>query len=474
MNAEERRILLLAMAGLAHREAEKLEHLERVFLPLPAHRLALRPEINIIRGGRGAGKSALFKLLTTLHTSDRIRALFDDARLPDAVWIEAFAQSMLHPSEAVLDHLATDHDDDALRAFWLAHLVMRVAEECPDVCNPPAELRSLWLAHRADPARWVPLAKQQIGALDAALRQAEVALDGRNTTVFAAYDHLDRIGAFAPLVRRRYVAALHALWLGSASRYRRIRSKIFLRDDLLEPDFPDASKLRSSSVSIDWEVEHLYRAAVRHMAEVSPELRGWLQGIERGFVLEEKPTLGWMPGPMPEEVQKAFADRLAGEVMGAGVRKGYTYRWIPNHLQDAQKRVVPRSFLVLLGKAASRAAERPMVPGPRLLTPQDLNEALIETSRERVDEIREEYRLVNRLERLRDMSVPLAPAEIVALIAQPVQGEPEGLSADGRAVFDELIRLGVLAIRTDGRVDVPDIYRYGFGIKRKGGAPRPA
>jgi hypothetical protein len=40
-------------------------------------------------------------------------------------------------------------------------------------------------------------------------------------------------------------------------------------------------------------------------------------------------------------------------------------------------------------------------------------------------------------------------------------------------VLDELVRLGVVAIRPDGRVDVPDIYRSGFGILRKGGVARP-
>src|SRR5262249_29606853 len=154
------------------------------------------------------------------------------------------------------------------------------------------------------------------------------------------------------------------------------------------------------SVSIDWDVESLYRATVRHMAEASPGLLTWLRGTKHGFTLDSKHPIGWMPGPMPESVQKAFADRLAGEVMGAGARKGYTYRWIPNHLQDAQTRVVPRSVLVLIGEAARVALKIPLSAGTRLITPQDLAAALIETSRARVGEIREEYKLVNRLENL--------------------------------------------------------------------------
>ena len=477
MNVEQRRPRLEAMTILAHREAENAVDIEQVFLPLPSHRLALRPEIVIVRGGRGAGKSALFKLLGKLRTTDRIRAYFDDNRLPEATWIEAFAQTTSHPSEIVLDNFAENHGEDGLRAFWMAHLLLRVVEEMPGLVEPPPELQAMWTHHRGDPERWVPLAQKHLGAVSSALDQAERELSKRGRMVFATYDHLDRIGTFAPLIRRRYVASLLALWLSLSNRYQKLRAKIFLREDLLdagELGFPDASKLRARSVSLDWDVESLYRATVRHMAGSSPELLSWLQGIKHGFTLEEKPDVGWMPGPMPEAVQKAFADRLAGEVMGAGARKGYTYRWIPNHLQDAQTRVVPRSILVLLGEAAKEAFKHPLSSGSRLIAPPDLAAALIETSKARAGEIGEEYKLVMRLKNLEGMHLLLKPEQVIERVGQPADGEKPGLTTDGRAVLDELVRLGVVAIRSDGRVDVPDIYRFGFGILRKGGVARPS
>jgi hypothetical protein len=36
-----------------------------------------------------------------------------------------------------------------------------------------------------------------------------------------------------------------------------------------------------------------------------------------------------------------------------------------------------------------------------------------------------------------------------------------------------LLALGVLENRSDGRINVPEIYLYGFGIKRKGGVKHP-
>jgi hypothetical protein len=69
-------------------------------------------------------------------------------------------------------------------------------------------------------------------------------------------------------------------------------------------------------------------------------------------------------------------------------------------------------------------------------------------------------------------------SEVIAKLDQPASGEEAGRLIPGAAVFEELRRLGVLVVRDDrygqGRIDVPDIYRYGYGILRKGGVKRPA
>jgi hypothetical protein len=476
VNSEERKLLLRDLTTLDYREAENAPSLKKVFLPLPAHSMALRQEIVIVRGGRGVGKSALFQMLSKLRTTDEVRAYFGDTRLPQATWIDAFSQNAVHPQDTSLDAFAQNQDEVALRAFWMAHLLLRLAQEMPGVADPPENLRALWSEHLSDPVQWVPIAQQSLGVIASGLDRFERALDQQKQLVFATYDHLDRLGTFQPLIRRKYVASLLSLWLSLSNRYRQLRAKIFLREDLLdagELGFPDASKLRARSISIDWDVESVYRVAVRHMANTSKELRSWIQSIKGGVSIRNEPIQGWMPGPMPPEAQKAFADHLAGEIMGTGANKGYTYRWIPNHLQDSNRQVVPRSLLVLLGVAAGQAMKQPLTSGHRLLTTQDLVNALDETSRRRVGEIQEEYKLVNRLKHLENKSLLFEESEVIRLIAKPVDDEPPGLSTDGRAVLEELLRLGVATRRTDGRIDIPDIYRYGFKILRKGGVARP-
>jgi hypothetical protein len=474
MNTEERRRLLGELETLAHREGELVPDPVRVFLPLPSHQLALRPEIVVIRGGRGAGKSALFGLLGRFESTSKLRGFFGDDRIPEATWLEAFAQSAKHPQESVLDGFAkAGADEQALRAFWMAHLLLRVLAEEGDLGTAPADLTLAWTQHPGQPEAWVPLAQRRLGEVASALDGVERALEAKGALLFARYDHLDRIGSFDPDVRRKYVSALLALWLSYSNRYKRLRAKIFLRNDLLdagELGFPDASKLRPRSTSLDWDAESLYRAAVRHMTAV-PGLLAWLRDV-KGLDLEDREEWGLMPGPMPDRIQKAVADRLAGELMGTGARKGYTFRWIINHLKDAEGRVVPRSFLTLLGEAAKLARVKPLGAGKRLLKPQNLVEALAATSEARVGEIKEEYKLVARLENLRGKRLLLPRETVVAHVGRPTAGEPPGLPTDGEPVFEELRRLGVVSLRSDKRVDVPDIYRSGFGILRKGGAAK--
>jgi len=481
VNIGERRPLLEKMSRLKHIEAENI-NAASTFLPLPTHRLALRSEIVVVRGGRGAGKSALFRLLKT--EGDELREFFEDQSLPDARFVDVFSDdSKVHPWPSVLDSLASQVSDAALRAFWMVHLLIRLTREMDKAPALPIGLVQAINGHELEPVYWVSWAEKNLGQVATGLDVIDTYLGAQKLTSFATYDHLDRLGGFDRSTRGRLSSTLLALWLSLSNRFRNLRAKIFLRDDLFEDaerSFPDASKLRPRSVSLDWDVESLYRVVFRHLAAKSDEhpsrqgeMLAWLDSIP-ALTFKQNGKFGLIPGEAPERVQRAFAKKLAGEVMGRGVKKGYTHRWIPNRLQDARVRIVPRSILTLLGNAAEHASQKPLGSNEaRLLRPQSLAAALRQTSLARVTEVAEEYPIVKRLENLRGMIVLLKREDAVAKLGKPVRGEPQGLQVDGNLVLDELVRLGVLKIRDDGRIDVPDIYRYGYGILRKGGVAQP-
>jgi hypothetical protein len=298
--------------------------------------------------------------------------------------------------------------------------------------------------------------------------------------VFASYDHLDRLGLLEQTrsTRQRLVRTLVALWLSLSTRYRNLRGKILLRTDLFEEaerSLAGASKLRPRSVSLAWDTGSLYRLVARHFANRGPatrEMRGWLESA--GIELTDHPggeVFGVMPGPISERTQQLFAKQLAGEVMGKGPKKSYTHRWIPARLKDAGGRIFPRSFLRLFAYAAKAALLDPPGRGP-LIASSHLVQALEATSNDRVNELREEYPVVGRLANLQGQTMPMVKADVLQLLARPTTDD-DGFGKDGASAFEELLRIGVLEIRTDARIDVPDIYRYGYGIKRKGGAATP-
>ena len=456
----------------------------RWFLPLEAHRHALRMEALVVRGGRGAGKSALFGFLRQVQRHPELAVHASVGA--DIAWCDGFDNTQDHPSLEVVGEFDRNAvDDDERRFFWFAWLCVRLAV-ASGTALPPAVQRAL--CGSAAPAALAPAVTRDPQRLAATGRAHLVELSGwldalergRTQPIVVTYDRLDRIGS-SSATRQHMATTLLAMWLSLADRYRRVRPKIFLREDLFQASlskFPDASKLMGRSVVLDWRVEDLYRVLIKHMANVSDGLKDWIEASARGIPLSPGGRLGWLPPPtLPPEgpaSQKHFVDHLAGEWMGSGPKKGRTVHWIPNRLQDAHARAVPRSILGLVRNAAQLALDRgPKGQYLRLLHPEELAGALEATSKARCAELEEEFPVVNRLESLRGQIVMLPRRRAVAALAQVPRAGDDGHGDDGERVLQTLIDLGVMSERQDGRIDIPDIYRYHFGILRKGGVKRP-
>jgi hypothetical protein len=179
-----------------------------------------------------------------------------------------------------------------------------------------------------------------------------------------------------------------------------------------------------------------------------------------------------------EEGFRALMETLVGRYMGANPQKGYTYGWIPNHLQDAAGQTAPRAFLKLFALAAeSRRDKVDSLSGTSLLRPTDLQGALMETSNDRIRELQEEYPWMEALkEALKGLEVPMERQKFLAALRDTEwnqEAERKLPDKSPSSVFNLLKNIGVVALRTDGRVNVPEIYLYGFGLKRRGGISRP-
>jgi len=441
------------------------DELAKRFLHRRQYDRAVDPRVVILRGDRGAGKTALFRVITSPAASALTNA---------ESWWEGYAGTSAHPSGDVIESLtASTPDDRLLRTFWLTHLAGRLLHHDPTL---PAWVPAGYEQAPGDPSSWLADADAQLGRIQSCLDQCERALTDAGRTATVAYDHLDRIGLTNPAARVRSASALMAIWLSLSGRYAAIRGKLFLRNDLYDAGLSqsaDASKLEARALDLAWSTQDLYRALLRRLG-AEDALREWTLATLGDDSLVESGGAGWTPAsPLPPEgspSQKALADGLAGEIMGRGVKKGYTYRWIPNHLQDGHGRIVPRSLFNLVRFAADHALEAsPRAVGRQLLHYTELQAALVKTSDRRVDELAEEYSVVKRVEALRGGMAPFSRSDALAkLDAGAGPGETRG-----EQLVDELIGIGVFTERKDRRLDLPDIYRYGLGVKRKGGSARP-
>jgi hypothetical protein len=323
---------------------------------------------------------------------------------------------------------------------------------------------------------WQPIIYRDFESLNSILDKLDEKLIETDDWLFITYDELDRLvpsyNSLADPIRE-----LLAFWLDRWRRWKRIRPKIFLRTDLFRDDFlsfPDASKLKAHQVTLEWKHSWLYRLLVKRLANSGLEMTEYLQNIPN-LIIKNETDLGWTVSS-DEKLFEELIEIMIGKYMGANAKKGITYRWIPNHLQDAGGRIAPRSFLKLFVLAAERKIKQSEIfdESISLMQPSDLQGALMDTSEDRIRELQEEYPWLESLQNsLLGLEAPI-PINIFLNVLKSSKLIGQQLpSTNPEEILQYLLQLGVIERRSDGRINMPEIYLHGFGVKRKGGVKRP-
>jgi hypothetical protein len=466
--------------GRAENEPVSPERRLHNLLPAPPLVQALDPLILLVLGGRGAGKSELFRALAA-GSFEALSRGERTAPRPEPTPLLVFTELRDYPDPAEFAQTLHGANEVRLRCFWFGLLARRVLAQGQPI-DLPEPVATVLKDPSARVGSWLPVVEGALPAVLTALDGLDTQLRNEGRWLFAWYDDLDRIhptyaGLFAPLRQ------LLGLWLDRWRRWSRIRAKILLRNDIYESRllaFPDASKLFSNhKVELVWKPAWLYRMWIKRLIHESEPLKRYVEQATEGKLrMPELPGLGLLPDNQSESFRKLI-DAMVGPYMGSNPRKGATYDWITNHLQDAQGLAVPRSFVNLMRGAAERALERPdrTYDDPmRLLKPSDLHHALVRASNDRITELHEEDQWLDALKpALEGRHVPMEAQEMLELLSRirwPQGAERQPPTMEPAELVENLIRRGVLERRTDGRLNVPDIYLYGFGLKRKGGPRR--
>lgn len=477
-----------ALAGLPELAAQENltpPELVRVYVPAQ-HAKALHLDASVVVGMRGAGKSWWTAVLASTAHREFVYGQIPGsslARVTAQVGFGLDESEAEFPRPDTLGNLVDQNLDpvDIWQTVVLRHVLRAVGRAVPFPDHAWGKAVQ-WLSGHRDEANDL-------------LTECDALLANRNRVLLVLFDAFDRLARDWERVRRLTSGALQ---LGLRLRSRRsIRAKFFIRPDLEEDDdvwrFSDSSKLRHAKVDLTWGSADLYGLIFMHLGnarDFGPEFRE-ATSRESGAEWSVREGVHIPPSRISHdsEIQSPIIEALADETMGGGPKRGYTYSWIPLHLADAKGRISPRSYLLAFKKAAEHTAQHQPDHG-RSLHFKSIQQGVVKASEVRVHEITEDYPWVRPLlEAARGAVVPMTTAEVSIRWSPECMRKMERAAGaklpprrftndpfrkgSPEALIDDLVELAVLYRTKDGRLNMPDIFRVGFGIRRRGGVKPP-
>lgn len=441
-----------------------------MYVPL-AHVRALRLECNLVIGTRGVGKS----FWTAALRDQTLRALLGQSvpeleRADVCVGFSATPLIVAYPDGDVFGLLIGQFDPydiwRAVIARWLAQITTT------DLPCDTWEATVRWVS--AQPEAMAKMAQDANKRLEAGQRYGLIVFDALDRTSNNWRTMDDIVRALLRVV----------LWLKS---YAHLHAKVFLREDQFDrtvTNFTDASKLRATMSELTWAPHDLHGLLWQVLCNASEEYGETLREVYRHVVgdlplqrddvwrLDEKVK-------REGETQRLLFERLAGKWMGSDHRRGVPYVWSVSHLADGRRRTSPRSFLAAIRAAAEDSRER-YPDYTYALHYESIKRGVQRASRIRVDELTEDYPWVTKLmEPLRGLTVPCRFSAIEERWHEHFPQGPDGIASTRlppqhveqgwKGVCSDLERLGIFERMHDMRINMPDLYRVGFGLGRRGG-----
>lgn len=430
-----------------------------LYLP-PSHLKALRLDAHIVVGGRGVGKSFWTAALQSEPLRNQLGAVATELRDVQVFAGFSNAESIdSHPNADVFSAFLDRNGDpyDLWRAVILRWVAQKENESVP---NNDWQQTVDWLKQQPEAA-------------------ARLMQRPRNWQGLILFDALDRTSTDWRRMDEIVRGLLRtALWLKA---FPGLYAKVFLREDQAERtvfNFPDASKLTATKAELVWARHDLHGLLWQRLINApdahGEQMRGVCKCIKQNDVWHVAPEM-----KSESEMQKKAFETLAGPWMGRDRRRGVPYTWSVGHLSDGRGQTSPRSFLAAIRQAAEDSKER-YLQHDHALHFESIKRGIQKASEIRVQEMAEDYPWVpDVLSALSGMNVPIefdtvkekwqekfpAGAQDISSARLPAQHVDRGW--DG--VREDLQRLGLLETKKDGRIDMPDLYRVGFGLGRKGG-----
>lgn len=478
MKNEEILRLLSAMGSQGRAEGETPEHLRRSFYTVPEQMRALDPDVTLILGSRGVGKTSLFRAISEFGLTNHFREQYPTIHIPaNAEWIPVdFTQKTVPPREHLKDFFeGSDVAEQDAYAFWECILIRRLWDFLR-----PEDKASCSTIHEASGSSVEAIlaagGKAKLASSEA-LDRLDDRLEQEGKVLFVGYDDLDL------LVKRtgKGVSTLMGYWATRSRRWKGIRTKLFMRTDLYNRfgigGGPDLAKIAANRITLSWSDQSLLGMLVKRILNA-----GDISLVRNTFRLPAKDLegdneSGWsLRDESPEELSRIITS-LLGPYMGAGPKKGATQRWIITHIKDCQDNAVPR-FLVRLIESAADKQLQSRNEYSNILSPLFIRDALSDISSEHVKASEDEWPWLPSFSAkvLRSPKIQTVPFEKKTFELEMSKRWNDSWGPDVSPPCEEyqdflplLVDYGIMRERRDGRYETTDLYLDGLSFKRKGG-----
>lgn len=477
---------LSMMGSYGRAEGEDETNFPKTFHPVAEHVRAFDPNVILVIGPRGSGKSELFRAVIELGLLPAIHRCLPEIRLPSTEpekmnWIAGYPIGLGFPDRLSLEEFLEKNvsNPDVPLEIWFAYLIRvlwnDLAPEDQEV------LSALQDPYGGDVKGIYDAFHSLINSALLSVDRLDSKLLSEDRYLFVGYDELDLLGAKNWDVLSAAVRGLVAFWATYTRRWKRIRAKIFLRTDLFQryatEGGPDLAKIAANRVELVWNDKNLNAMLLKRIVNSSDDLYKYVEAARSKIEFYKDDDLGYVPRLARSDDIKPVIKRMAGEFMGANINKGHTYRWLLNHIRDGRGQALPRPLVRLIEVAADlqRNSPRP-VPWPKVIDHISLRRAIDKVSEEHITHSLDEWPWLDGLRnRLRGHQVPLEQRELEDLLEGSWK-DSWGQSPDikppedrPREFIEYLIEVGIFRARKTGRIDVPDLFLNGLGLKRKGG-----
>ncbi|MFN5065342.1 MAG: P-loop ATPase, Sll1717 family [Aphanizomenon sp.] len=437
--------------------AEDQENFSETFVKTHLVNKAINPNIPLVLGRKGTGKTAIFRRLMEDSQQQSVVVLSPNGLRENRKWligIDAFKTI-----EKTLHSTGT-----SWREFWTiqtclaCHLSWTTQASQPD--SRLADVLSQALDTELAIIDYINilLGRPQIGILskDWLTRFDK---DATNNTMLL-FDGLDAGFGYEDADRLRRTNAIQGLLsliTDISDNLEKLRFKVVLREDIWRQlRFENKSHFFGRSVTLNWAEKPDFLKVVIKQALLSSAFKHIVALTNYGkLLLSSNNEDDWTETQVFE-----VWNLLVGERMQGGAKSAFTRNWIWNRLADGTDNRNPRSLLQLF-KTATLIEKQEQQINPyekTIIRPRSLRSSLDEVSTEALGALNEEFpELLELINKLRSLgSSPVKAREIQEFDQQLSLAKEVGLLAIYEGTEEDV-----------QKYKIPDLYLKGIGMTRQ-------